>query len=85
MGTDIFVGSIRKKLNLMSKAADSIAQGDVAESLIRSNQAWGILPVHVSFETYFWLQRFETLQILNLTNVFTSNRLYIQLSHPALS
>ncbi|XP_065350449.1 replication factor C subunit 1 isoform X2 [Cloeon dipterum] len=40
-----------KKLQLMSRAADSIAQGDLVENIIRTNQAWGLLPVQAIYST----------------------------------
>lgn len=33
---------------MMSKAADSIAKGDLVDNVIRGNQAWGLLPIQVS-------------------------------------
>ncbi|XP_059473115.1 replication factor C subunit 1 [Neocloeon triangulifer] len=43
--------NMKKKLELMSKASDSLAKGDLVENLIRVNQAWGLLPVQAIYST----------------------------------
>ena len=39
----------KKTMLLTSKAADSIAMGDCVEKLIRSNNAWTLLPTEAIF------------------------------------
>jgi hypothetical protein len=41
---------MKKKLDMMSKAADSIAKGDLVDNVIRGNQAWGLLPIQVQLQ-----------------------------------
>ena len=38
----------RKHMLLVSKAADSLCQGDLVEATIRSRNSWNLLPVQVS-------------------------------------
>uniref|UniRef100_S4RTR9 Replication factor C subunit 1 n=1 Tax=Petromyzon marinus TaxID=7757 RepID=S4RTR9_PETMA len=42
-------GNMKKHLTLLSKTADSIAQGDLIDRQIRSNQSWGLLPTQAIF------------------------------------
>ena len=42
--TKTFVGNLTKHLQLLSKASDSIATGDLIESTMRNDQSWSILP-----------------------------------------
>ena len=44
-------GSIRATLETMSKAADSIADGDRVDKILRSQQAWKLLPMQAMFST----------------------------------
>jgi hypothetical protein len=39
----------KKTLELIAETADSIGLGDVVERNIRSNNAWGLLPVQVRY------------------------------------
>ena len=45
----------RKHMLLVSKAADSLCQGDLVEATIRSRNSWNLLPVQVSpvFSSFF--------------------------------
>ena len=45
-----FRGDIKKHLDLLSKAADSICDGDLVDKQIRSNQAWSLLPTMVNIK-----------------------------------
>ena len=38
----------RKHLEIISKAADAISDGNLVERLIRSDQSWSLLPLQVS-------------------------------------
>lgn len=42
-------GSVRKTLDLLSLAADSIAQADLMEKVVRSQNAWSLLPAEAIF------------------------------------
>lgn len=41
-------GDMKKHLMLLSRAADSICDGDLVDSQIRSKQNWSLLPTQVS-------------------------------------
>ena len=41
-------GNSQKQLDLLSRAADSICDGDLADNCIRSGQNWSLLPTFVS-------------------------------------
>ena len=43
----IFRGNERKALELMSSAADAIADSNRVEKRIRESQAWSLLPLQV--------------------------------------
>ena len=44
----VFRGDIKKHLDLISKAADSLCQSDLVEKTIRSRMAWRLLPTQVN-------------------------------------
>lgn len=41
-------GNLKSHLVLLSKAADSIADGDLVDRRIRSTQTWSLLPTQVT-------------------------------------
>ena len=40
-------GDLKKHLDLISKAADSMCQGDLVDRAIRTTQRWSLLPTQV--------------------------------------
>ena len=63
----------RKHMLLVSKAADSLCQGDLVEATIRSRNSWNLLPVQVSptFSMQFII-RFESCIFLSLKTFLLS-------------
>ena len=47
-----FRGDKKKHLECISSAIDSIADGDLVDRRIRSNQNWSLLPLQVSVHVY---------------------------------
>lgn len=47
-GNSVDRGNLKSHLVLLSKAADSIADGDLVDRRIRSTQNWSLLPTQVT-------------------------------------
>jgi hypothetical protein len=64
-------GDMKKHLMLLSRAADSICDGDLVDNQIRSKQNWSLLPTQVSVVGFVVIVCLSVCLSLSLTHTHT--------------